>query len=521
MGLFTPLIGRLTGKRPDLAELPEDALLTAPSAEALLNAPPPALDHQAGQSGLAGVRQKVTTPPKGAPAATVPSAYAPLPPPSYGPPADNPFQPVIDALQRGLYDFACKQLQTDLYINPRYRFEITRIDLRPRTPDADHCLQAMLARYPAAHLAGFMQRTLFVTLPNGKHIDTRHFAGIQRLPLQAPPPPAPDSPEAQGADFASICAELGEAPPPLLPGQQPPAFDCFIHGRLVEDNTPPPVSPSTPQPATASAQWLLRDALGEREINLDPASADNPVTLGKGEQNTLVLQGTFVSSQHGQLWFAEGGWWYLDTGSTNGSRVEVPETSGHIFPPVRERTAPCEPLRLPPGSRILLGTTVAGLATPQTANAYPCLQVPVSQLPPPDTSTPVAAITAPTTPLVPTAPVTPPLALLLVAESEAQQHPRRIPLTGAALPFCIGRSSQQSLTVPEVHRSVSGTHLRLLQVTEAGIEIELTGQNGAQRGEALLPAGYHGLWAWGETLHLGHAQDGEPPYTLQLVPPEG
>ena len=38
MGLFTPLIGRLTGKRPDLAELPEDALLTAPSAEALLNA---------------------------------------------------------------------------------------------------------------------------------------------------------------------------------------------------------------------------------------------------------------------------------------------------------------------------------------------------------------------------------------------------------------------------------------------------------------------------------------------------
>jgi hypothetical protein len=516
MGLFTPLIGRLTGKRPDLADLPEDALLTAPSAEALLNAPQSVANNQAG-----GMRQN--TAPAANPAKSVLSpsgqpAYAP--PPGYGPPADNPFQPVIDALQRGLYDFACKQLQTDLYINPRYRFEITRIDLRPRTPEADQCLQAMLARYPAAHLAGFMQRTLFGTLPNGKHIDTRHFAGIQRLPLQAPPPPAPDSPEGQGADFASICAELGEAPPPLPHGQQPPAFDCFIHGRLVEDNAPP-VSPTTPQPATTSTQWLLRDALGEREINLDPASADNPITLGKGEQNALVLQGTFVSSQHGQLWFAEGCWWYLDTGSTNGSRVEAPDASEHSFPPVRERTTPCEPLRLPPGSRILLGTTVAGLATPQTANAYPCLQVPVPQQP--SAATPVAAITtitAATTPLVPTAPVTPPLALLLVSESEAQQHPRRIPLTGAALPFSIGRSSQQSLTVPEVHRSVSGTHLCLLQVTEAGIEIELTGQNGAQRGEALLPAGYHGLWAWGETLRLGHAQDGEPPYMLQLVPPE-
>jgi hypothetical protein len=56
-----------------------------------------------------------------------------------------------------------------------------------------------------------------------------------------------------------------------------------------------------------------------------------PVTkLGRASQNTIVLDGTFVSAEHAVIFQRDGGWWLADRGSTNGTAVNDRQVQGEI-----------------------------------------------------------------------------------------------------------------------------------------------------------------------------------------------
>jgi hypothetical protein len=62
----------------------------------------------------------------------------------------------------------------------------------------------------------------------------------------------------------------------------------------------------------------------------DVLPLEHYTTIGRREDNSLVLDDSFVSSAHAELVFDQGGWWISDTGSTNGTYVNQQ--------PVRSRT---------------------------------------------------------------------------------------------------------------------------------------------------------------------------------------
>jgi hypothetical protein len=56
-----------------------------------------------------------------------------------------------------------------------------------------------------------------------------------------------------------------------------------------------------------------------------------PVTkLGRAVQNTIVLDGTFISAEHAVIVQRDGGWWLTDRGSTNGTSVNDRRVQGEV-----------------------------------------------------------------------------------------------------------------------------------------------------------------------------------------------
>ena len=45
------------------------------------------------------------------------------------------------------------------------------------------------------------------------------------------------------------------------------------------------------------------------------------MTIGRGQENNLVLQSTTISKRHTRIWEASGQWWVEDSGSKNGTYV--------------------------------------------------------------------------------------------------------------------------------------------------------------------------------------------------------
>lgn len=56
--------------------------------------------------------------------------------------------------------------------------------------------------------------------------------------------------------------------------------------------------------------------------------ADTPITLGRGQDNTLVLNDDFASTRHARFFAADGEWFVEDLGSTNGTYLDRAKVSG-------------------------------------------------------------------------------------------------------------------------------------------------------------------------------------------------
>jgi hypothetical protein len=79
---------------------------------------------------------------------------------------------------------------------------------------------------------------------------------------------------------------------------------------------------------------------GPRLIVVDPGATSltpgetfplRPVTrLGRSQENTIVLDDTFISGEHAVIVERDGTWWLSDRGSTNGTAVNEQVIRGEV-----------------------------------------------------------------------------------------------------------------------------------------------------------------------------------------------
>jgi pSer/pThr/pTyr-binding forkhead associated (FHA) protein len=93
---------------------------------------------------------------------------------------------------------------------------------------------------------------------------------------------------------------------------------------------PPPARP--PQPAKPakgrrgmpSVLVVTQGALSGTSVRL----GETPVTLGRAQDSTIVLDDDYVSSQHARLYPSDGQWLVEDMGSTNGTYLDRQKVNG-------------------------------------------------------------------------------------------------------------------------------------------------------------------------------------------------
>ena len=93
---------------------------------------------------------------------------------------------------------------------------------------------------------------------------------------------------------------------------------------------------------------------------------------------------------------------------------------------------------------------------------------------------------------------------------------RSIDLPAGSLPFPIGRSRSQALTIDWAHDDVSGHHVDIVEVDEAGARVVVHGDNGVSVAGIAHPAGARFRWNVGERMTLGTAGGRERECTLVL-----
>lgn len=76
------------------------------------------------------------------------------------------------------------------------------------------------------------------------------------------------------------------------------------------------VSPTLPSPSSSlevidPARSTLRPG--------DQLPLDHYTTVGRREDNTIMIDDGFVSGAHAEIVFDQGAWWLIDLGSTNGT----------------------------------------------------------------------------------------------------------------------------------------------------------------------------------------------------------
>ena len=91
--------------------------------------------------------------------------------------------------------------------------------------------------------------------------------------------------------------------------------------------------PATPPPAPARAERAPKAAKGKRGVpstlvvtqgalsGTTVRLGDSPVTLGRSQDSTIVLDDDYVSSRHARFFSQDGRWYVEDLGSTNGTQV--------------------------------------------------------------------------------------------------------------------------------------------------------------------------------------------------------
>ena len=232
--------------------------------------------------------------------------------------------------------------------------------------------------------------------------------------------------------------------------------------------------------------------------------------VGKGEACDIRVNATYASRRHAELWLDDGAWWVADAGSTNGIRVE--SAGGALDPGCSVTLAGEQPLALVDGARIVLSARAEG-----PAHAYPWLALRQHDHAP-TRITPIASATlaAPKTPLTSILAVRP-AAFVLTLTAVLGSGVRRLELHPDALPVSVGRSRNQTLVVDRQHKGVSGRHLEITELDEAGAQVLVHGDNGVLLDGVAHGPGTRLRWTLDQTLVLGASPHDHPTCSLTLA----
>jgi len=89
-------------------------------------------------------------------------------------------------------------------------------------------------------------------------------------------------------------------------------------------------SGSAASPAVPRARLIVVDP-GATSLRPGEMLPLRPVTrLGRSEDNTIILDDTFVSAEHAVIVQRDGTWWLSDRGSTNGTALNERQVHGEV-----------------------------------------------------------------------------------------------------------------------------------------------------------------------------------------------
>ncbi len=420
------------------------------------------------------------------------------------------YAPPIQAIRDELERFVAAHVRLHLAIAEHDRFLLTGLEVR--TDDAGesfNLLQRFTREFKPEQIKRYLTREVIGALPNASAIELSQFGGLT-LVKPAAEVAADDAP----GEYSELLKALGAGP--ALQGST--GYEVSVAGRWVEGHPAPAPSGASPKAmhdrlqtplARPGLEIQIEDARGTRSVALPAALPGRRHVIGKDESCDIVVEGTYASRRHCEIWFDRGAWWVLDVGSTNGIRVESGEgvqASGAA----RTAEGVLQPIELKRGDCIVLSALAEG-----TTQDYPRVALRQSALLNP-LATPIAA--APAKPATPITHIVggrgQPGLLTLTAHTGSGS--RSVELSSARLPFTIGRSRDCTLVIDAAHEGVSGHHLDITAVTETAAVL-VQGDNGVVVDAMPHPAGTRFEWKPGQTMELGRATPHEPTCTLTLA----
>src|SRR6266511_3569182 len=431
---------------------------------------------------------------------TAPGAAAPAAPDL------GPYAPLISAIREELEHFVVSYLRLHLAIAERDRYLLTSIDVRATgSDDAAELLRRFIREFRPEQIKHYLAKEIIGGLPNASAIDLSQFAGLNAR--------RGDDDVEDDDSYSELLAELRSAKP--TPGVRP--YEVSLIGRWSEVGSAARVSSRSDTPLTPlagrSAKLAIDDAGGSRHVVLQSVVPGRRYAIGKGEGCDIVVNGVYASRRHCEIWLDHGAWWVTDAGSTNGVRVE--RGASVLGRSVSRANAAGEVavVEVTPGARIVLSAHAEG-----SAADYPRLMVDAGR-DAPAFATPIApAVAAPATPSTPIVAARSRASGLTIAARMASGV-RTIELRAAELPFSVGRSRSQALVIDWAHEGVSGHHIDIVEIDEAGVTVVVHGDNGVTVAGASYPPGARLRWKAGESMALGRIIGHEPECRLTLSRP--
>ena len=428
---------------------------------------------------------------------TAPGAAAPVAPDL------GPYAPLISAIREELEHFVVSYLRLHLAIAERDRYLLTSIDVSAiGSDDAAELLRRFIREFRPEQIKHYLAKEIIGGLPNASAIDLSQFAGLNAG--------RGDEDTEDDDNYSELLAELRSAKP--TPGAR--AYEVRLIGRWSEAGSAAGVSSRadtlrTPL-AGRSVEIAIDDAGSSRHIVLQSVVPGRRYAIGKGEGCDIVVDGVYASRRHCEIWFDHGAWWVTDAGSTNGVRVERGTNVLGRSASTADAAGEAAMVEVTPGARIVLSAHTEG-----SPADYPRLTLGAGR-DTPAFATPIApAVAAPTTPSTPIVAARSRESALTIAARMASGV-RTVELRAAELPFSVGRSRSQTLVIDWAHEGVSGHHIDIVEIDEAGVTVVVHGDNGVTVAGTSYSPGARLRWKAGESMALGRIVAQEPECRLTL-----
>ena len=411
---------------------------------------------------------------------------------------------LIAALRQELEHFVASHVRMHLAIAEHDRYLLTSIGVECTGDEQSReLLQRFVREFKPEQIKQYLAKEVIGRLPNASAIDLSHFGGLNATRDDA----------VADETYGELLSELRRSEPRA--GEHP--YKVSLKGRWSEHGIVAATDKgrgfeATRTPIAGRALEIeIDDANGNRRVTLPSVIPGQRYVVGCGEGCDIVVNGEYASRRHCEIWFDRGIWWATDSGSTNGIRVEsANKVLGRSGAHAARSGHGASVIEVVAGARIVLSAVARGEAAhyPQlllrTRGESAALTTPIAP--------PVHAPTTPSTPIV----VARRRGSGMMMTVRMASGERTVELPVAPLPFGVGRSRSQGLVIDWAHEDVSGHHVDIVKLDDAGADVVVHGDNGVKVAGVTHPTQTRFRWNVGEPMTLGGAQGGESECTLTL-----